>query len=161
MKKTWLLFTVSSAAFILLLWGWEAAPVDYDMSDIMFSGVSALGYWLLMMLYWGIGAVKYLLAAGYVLALFAVLRDHPKRFIAMLLTGAALVALGVLGLAGVTLWGWFYTRWVLQFVAALMTSGLLVMALSFAFRLIGRAPRKKTEGREDSGQAAEQDIERL
>jgi hypothetical protein len=141
MKKTWLWLAVSTAAFLLALWGWEAAPVDYDMSDIMFSGVSAVGYWLYQMLYWAIGAVKYLLAAGYALALFAVLRQHPRRFTMMLLTGAALTALGVLGLAGVFFWGWFYTRWMMRFVVALFTSGLLILVLSFALRLFKREPR--------------------
>lgn len=151
MKRTWIWFAAATVAFILLLWGWMVLPIDYDLSGAFFAGEleSAFFYWLYVIWGYFMNTVKYLLAAGYALALFAVLRPHPKRLMVMLLTGAALMLLGLVGLAGMVLLGWYYTRWTMPFAAALFTSGLLVIVLSFAFRLF-----KRTLAREEAEENA-------
>jgi len=140
MKRTGLRFVVTTLGFLLLMAGWFAIPIDYDFSNAMFSGWLnfVLGYELYMIVGWLLGVVRYLLAAAYVLALFTVLKNHPKRQRFMLLTGAGLVVLGVLMLLSMTQLGWYFARWMLSFASAMMTSGLVVIVLAFVFRIFRR-----------------------
>ena len=149
MKTIWLRFVVVTAVFFLLTAGWMAIPINYDFSNAMFSGWLdfTLGYELYMIIGWLLSAVRYLLAAAYVLALFAVLKNHPMRLKFMLLTGAGLVMLGLLMLLGMTQLGWYFARWMLPFASAMTTSGLLVIVLAFAFRIF-RHQAQESGGRE-------------
>ncbi len=150
MKKTWLGFIAVTAGFLLLMAGWFIIPIDYDFSNAMFSGWLdfALGYELYMVLGWLLAAVRYLLAAAYVLALYAVLRKHPKQLKFMVLTGAGLVLLGLLMLLGMTQLGWFFARWLLSFASSMTTSGLVVIVLAFAIRIFRRS-KCKCDGEEE------------
>ena len=148
MKRTGIWVIVSTLGFLLLTVGWFAIPINYDFTDAVFSGWLnfPLGYELYMIIGWLMGAVKYLLAAAYALALYVVLKDDTKRVKHMLLMGAALVVLGLLVLLSITQLGWFYVRWLLSFASAMLTSGLLVIVLAFGARLVRRAPRENGGG---------------
>lgn len=142
MKKTRLWFIAVTAGFVLLTAGWFAIPIDYDFSNAMFSGWLdfALGYELYMIFGWLLSAVRYLLAAAYALALFAVLKNHPMRQRFMLLTGVGFTLLGLLLLLGMTQLGWYFAHWMLPFTSSMTTSGLLVILLTFAYRIFRRTP---------------------
>lgn len=152
MKTTWLGFISVTAGFLLLMAGWFIIPINYDFSNAMFSGWLdfALGYELYMVIGWLLAVVRYLLAAAYALALFAVLKNHPKRLKFMLLTGAGLVVLGLLMLLGMTQLGWYFARWMLSFASSMTTSGLLVIVMAFAFRIFGRQVQESGDGKGDN-----------
>ncbi len=149
MKTTWFGFIAVTAGFLLLMAGWFIIPINYDFSNAMFSGWLdfPLGYELYMVVGWLLAVVRYLLAAAYVLALFAVLKSHPKRLKFMLLTGAGLVVLGLLLLLSMTQMGWYFTRWMLPFASAMTTSGLVVIVMAFAFRILGRKAQQSGDGK--------------
>ena len=149
MKTKWLGFIAVTAGFLLLMAGWFIIPINYDFSNAVFSGWLnfPLGYELYMVLGWLLAAVRYLLAAAYALALFAVLKNHTKRLKFMLLTGIGLAVVGLLMLLGMTQLGWYFTRWMLPFASAVTTSGLLVIVLAFAFRIFKRKAQESGDGK--------------
>ena len=155
MKRVWLWLAATTLGFLLLTAGWFIIPINYDFSNAMFAGWLdfALGYELYMVLGWLISAVRYLLAAAYALALYVVLKNHPKRQKLMLFSGAGLTVLGLLLLLSMTQLGWYIARWMLPFASSMITSGLFVILLSFAFRIFRRTPAESAGGDGNAEQA--------